>query len=166
MAKKQVMSEYQDWQDIDNGLRRMGEIDIQIRKLEGEQTLRTNEIKAEYDLKAEGLKAERKGIENNIALFTEAHKEEFMKTRSKELTFGLVAYRVTTKLIIRSVKATVAALKALGLESYLTINPEPDREAMKGLDSGTLAKVGASLKTEDKLRVEPNMERIKEKEAA
>lgn len=166
MAKRITTSNYIGWDDVDQGLRRMGEIDIKLARLEGEMTLKLNEIRADYDLKAEGLKAERKGIEDQITLFADARKEEFAKTRSKELTFGTVAYRIVHKISIRSKAATVAALEALGLESYLRIIKEPDKEAMTGLDAGTLVKAGATLKTDDKIRIEPNLERIADKGAA
>ncbi|MBF0487875.1 MAG: host-nuclease inhibitor Gam family protein [Nitrospirae bacterium] len=97
-----------------------------------------------------------------ITAFCEEHKHEFAKTRSKELTFGTVAYRVTTKIVIRSLKACVAAMEALGLAQYLRIEKKPDKEIMLNLDDQTLAKVGASRKTEDNLRIEPAMEKIKE----
>lgn len=166
MAKIIKTSDYTDWNEVDSALRRLGEIDIRLQKLEGDITLKVNEIKAEYDIKSEGLKAERKAIEENITLFAEARKQEFARIRSKDLTFGIIAYRVVTKVVVKSKAATVAALKALGLVQYLRVIEEPDKEAMGGLDSSTLAKVGATMKTEDKLRIEPNIERIKEKDAA
>lgn len=166
MAHRINPSKYSDWNDVDQGLRRMGEIDIRLTRLEGEMTIKINAIRAEYDAKAEGLKAERKTIEDQIGLFADARKEEFAKVRSKELTFGTVAYRIIHKVLIRNKAATIAALEALGLDSYLRIIKEPDKEAMTGLDAGTLAKVGASLKTDDKLRIEPNLERIADKDAA
>jgi phage host-nuclease inhibitor protein Gam len=166
MPKKIKVNEYQNWQDVDAALRRMGEIDINLTRLEGEQTLKINEIKAGYDIKAEGLKAERKRLEISIEAFAEEHKEQFTKIRSKELTFGTVAFRIVHRVVVKSKKATVAALDTLGLNAYLRITKEPDKEAMKSLDAGTLAKVGATLKTEDKLAVEPNIERIRSKEAA
>ncbi len=166
MARAVKVSEYTNWEEVDQALRRMGEIDIRLTKIEGDMTLKINEIRAEYDTKAEGLKAERKAIEEQITLFAEAHKEEFAKNRSKDLTFGVVAFRIVHKVVVRSKAACLAALKALGLVQYIRTIEEPDKEAMSGLDAGTLAKVGATLKTEDKLRIEPNIERIKEKEAA
>jgi len=166
MARKMAVSDFNDWNEVDSGLRLMGEIDVKLLKLEGDMTLKINEIKAEYDTKAEGLKAQRKAIEENITLFAESRKEEFAKTRSKDLTFGVVAFRIVSKVVVKSKAATLAALKALHLDQYVRVIEEPDKEAMSGLDAGTLAKVGASLKTEDKLRIEPNIERIKEKEAA
>jgi len=160
MARKIEIKEYRDWQDVDNALRRMGEIDIKLGDLEGKMTLKINEIREEFDTKAEGLKAERKKLEAEITAFVEIRKDEFLKTRSRELTFGVVAYRLVTKVVIRSKAACIAALKALNLAAYIRYTEEPDKEALSGLDVGTLAKVGASLKTEDKLRIEPKLEKI------
>lgn len=161
MAKKQESS-YKSWEDVNLAIRRMGEIDIQVDKLQGEMTLKINEIKSKFDVKSQGLLAERKNIEKNITLYTDTCKDEFAKTRHKELTFGKVAYKVTTKLIIKSVEACLAALKALNMNDYIRIKEEPDKEAMAELDQITLAKVGASIKVEDKLRIEPNLEKLKD----
>lgn len=150
------------WDELDQKLRRMGEIDIAVLKLEGEMTLRINEIRAEYETRAEGLKYERLTIEGGIVAFVEDHKDEFAKTRSKELTFGVIAFRVVKKIVIRSIKATIAAMHALHLEQYIRTIEEPDKELMVDLDDNTLSKIGAVRKVDDKLRIEPNIERIKE----
>lgn len=150
------------WDDVDNHLRRMGEIDIGIAKIEGDMTLRINEIRAQYEEEAEHLRYERFCIEGGIAAFVDDHKEEFAKTRSKELTFGVIAFRVVKKIVIRSIKATIAAMHALKLEQYIRIIEEPDKELMADLDDNTLSKVGAVRKVDDRLRIEPNIERIKE----
>ena len=166
MTKRTAVPAYTGWNDVDQGLRRMGEIDIRLTKLEGELTLKVNEIREDYDAKAEGLRAERKAIEGQISFFADAHKDEFAKTRLKELTFGTVAYRIVHKVVIRSKAATVAALEALGLFAYLRVIKEPDKDAMAGLDAGTLAKAGATLKTEDKIRIEPALEKIRGRDDA
>ena len=166
MTKTGRVSGYGSWNDVDHGLRRMGEIDIALASLEGDMTLRVHRLKADYDAKAAGMKEERKGIEESIKGFAEERKEEFARVRSKELTFGVVAYRVAHKIVVKSKRATVAALEVLGLGSYVRVTKEPDKEAMKTLDAATLARVGASLKTDDRLHMEPNIERIKDKEAA
>jgi phage host-nuclease inhibitor protein Gam len=153
---------FSSWDEIDQKLRRMGEIDIAVLKLEGDMTLRINEIRAEYETKAEGLKYERLTIEGGIAAYVEDHKDEFAKTRSKELTFGVIAFRVVKKIVIRSIKATIAAMHALHLEQYIRTIEDPDKELMVDLDDNTLSKVGAVRKVDDKLRIEPNIERIKE----
>jgi phage host-nuclease inhibitor protein Gam len=166
MKRKAASSEYQDWNEVDAGLRRMGEIDIRLEEIEGDMTLRMNEIRAEYEAKVESLRGERKKIHANIELFAGGRKGEFASVRSKEMTFGTVAYRIVHKVVIRSRNTTVTALEAMGLASCLRITKEPDKEAMKSLDAGLLAKVGAALKTDDRLSIEPNIERISHREAA
>lgn len=157
MAKRKETS-IKGWDEVDSALRRMGEIDIALAKIEGDMTLRVNQIKAEADAKAEGLKA----LEEDITLFAEERKEEFAKNRTRELTFGIVAFRVTRKIVIKSKAACLAALHALGLDSYIRKVEEPDKEAMEGLDDATLVKVGASRKVADSIKIEPSMEKIKE----
>jgi hypothetical protein len=53
-------------------------------------------------------------------------------------------------------------MHALHLEQYIRIIEEPDKELMVDLDDNTLSKIGAVRKVDDKLRIEPNIERIKE----
>ena len=166
MTRKTVANEYRDWDDVDAGLRKMGEIDIRLGEMEGDMTLRINRIRAEYEIKARPLREERKEIQSNIEFFAGERKDEFARVRSKEMTFGTVAYRVVHKIVIRSKKTTATALEAMGLTSYLRITKEPDKEAMKNLEPGTLARVGAALKTDDQLSIEPNIERIRHREAA
>ncbi|MDP3014168.1 MAG: host-nuclease inhibitor Gam family protein [Candidatus Subteraquimicrobiales bacterium] len=150
------------WEDVDISLRRMGEIDIAVSKIEGEMTLKINQIKAEADAKSEDIRKEYDELEQAITEFCEEHKQDFTKTRNKELTFGLVAFRVVTRMVIRSKEACLAAMHALKLGSYIRVIEEPDKLAMEDLDDAVLAKVGVKRKTEDKLRIEPNLERLKE----
>jgi len=151
----------QSWDEVDLALRRIGELDIATEKLEGELTLKINQLKEEYRIKSEDILAERLGLEKRIKSFAESHKEDFLSSRTMQLTFGLVGYRVAKRVIISSPKSCVAALQSLGLQQYLVMTAKPDKEAMKELDPQTLAKVGAKVITDDKLRVEPNLEKLK-----
>jgi len=151
-----------NWDEVDLRLRRIGEIQIALEKIEGDMTLRINDIRQDYEESAETFKSERRDLEEAITSFSEMHKDEFTKTRSKELNFGLVAYRVVRKIMIRSNEACVAALRALKLDQYIRVTEEPNKEAMADLEDNQLAKVGAKRKVEDKFRIEPNIERIKE----
>ena len=160
MRNAQVL-ELKNWEDVDNAVRRIGEIDIEIGKIEGEMTLKINEIKEAGNIKAEGLRNERKKLEKNVEFFAINCKDEFLKTRNRVLSFGKVAYRVTSKIIVKSKQACVSALKALGLEKYVRIVEEPNKELMENMDDNMLVKVGAQRKVEDKLRIEPDIEKIR-----
>ena len=150
------------WDEVNNALRRLGEIEIMGQEYEGQMTLEINEIRDRYG-KEFGLLAEEQAvIETDIASFVAANKAEFLKVRSKTLDFGTLAFRVTKKIVLRNTKAVVAAIKALGWQQYLRIKEEPDKEALDGLSDTELARIGVTRKTEDRLRIEPNIERLKE----
>lgn len=161
MAKKQSSYQCASWEEVNAFLLQIGKNQINTQKLEADMNSKINEIKLEFDLKAKGFKAESNDLELAITKFAENCKDEFLKTRHKELAFGIVAYKVTEKLTIRSVMACVNSLKQLGLQEYLRIKEEPNKDKLKELDSSTLAKIGVSLKKEDKIRVEPAFEKIK-----
>lgn len=150
------------WDEVNQALRRMGEIDIKTQKIAGDLTLAINSQRACADQQSAPLLTERKELEESIAAFCEEHKQEFAKTRSREMAFGLVAYRVVTRIAIRSKEACLAAMHALKLTNYIRSYEEPDKEALIDLDDAVLAKIGAKRKTEDKLRIEPALEKVQE----
>lgn len=159
MAKKKETSLH-SWDEVNKALKELGEKKIKAENLEGEQTIKINEIKADYDLKAGVIQAEIKAIEENIELFCEANKQEFLDQRTKKMTFGSVGYRLAESLKVKNVKATIAAIKKLDLLSYLRVKEEPDKEALKGLDDSTLTKIGVERKRVDKISIEPNYEEL------
>lgn len=162
MAKKKDVPELKDWTEVDGSLRRLGEIDIEIEKQDGKLTLDVNELKEKYQIRVAPLQAERKMLESGITAFAESRKDEFAKVRSRQFNFGEISYRITQKIVIRSIDGVVAAMKALGLTSFLRIEEKPDKERMSVLSDQDLAKIGASRQTEDKLTITPNIDRIKE----
>ncbi|MBI4835901.1 MAG: host-nuclease inhibitor Gam family protein [Candidatus Abawacabacteria bacterium] len=149
------------WEECNAFLYRLAEINVKTSQLEGEMTTKINQIKIDYDSQAKGLKTEKADMEKAIEEFCANCKDEFTKTRKKEMSFGVVAYRITQKVTIRSIEACLTALKSLNLHNCIRIKEEPNKDAMAQLDAQTLAKCGASLKTEDKLKIEPDMAKIK-----
>lgn len=162
MPCKKTVTALTSWDDVNNSLRRLAEIEIARQEFEGQMTLEINQIKDRYALEFGLLAKERNAIEADIADFVEANKAEFLKVRSKTLDFGVVAFRVTKKIVLRNTKAVVAAIKALGWLQYLRVKEEPDKEALDGLSDTELARIGVTRKIEDRLRIEPNIERLKD----
>lgn len=150
------------WDDVNLWLKRLGEIHIATEDLEGRMTLEINTIKDAYAPHYADMAAEKKIIEAAIKEFVEANKAEFLKIRTKTFDFGTVALRVTKKIAIRNVKAVIAAIKGLGWMQCIRIKEEPDKEALDGLSDQELARIGVKRVVEDKLRIEPNIERLRE----
>lgn len=156
MAKKKE-STLKSWDEVDESLKTLGKLKIEKTKLEGELTSKINEIKEKYTLKCTNISGEVKTIEKEIERFCEERKADFLNKRSKKLNFGLVAYRLTEKVKISCVEATVKALKALNLDFCLRIKEEIDKDEVKTLDSSVLTKIGVKVEKEDKLSIEPNI---------
>ena len=96
----------------------------------------------------------------NFLQFCEERKADFLNKRTKKFNFGLVAYRLTEKVKITCVEATIKALKALNLDFCLRIKEEIDKDEVKTLDSSVLTKIGVKIEKEDKLSIEPSIEKI------
>lgn len=159
MTKKKTSS-LKNWDSVNFTLKILGEKKIELEKLEGEQTIKINEIKRDFELKGRAIKTIIKNMEDDIELFCEDNKAEFVKDRTKKFTFGKVSYRLTESLFIKNVASTVAALKSLNLKQYLRIKEEPDKEALAGLDDDKLIKVGVMRKKLDKINIEPNYDEL------
>lgn len=154
MAKKSSI--YTTWAEVDNALKELGELNIQKTALEGEQTVKINTIKKEILEKTGNLQTKIKEIEKNIERFAEQNKSEFLKTRNKKLTFGTVSFRLVKSVVCACKEEGIKALKALNLDFCLRLKEEIDKDKCLEVDEKLLLKAGITVKTEDKVKIEPN----------
>lgn len=162
MAKK-TESTYKSWEEVNSALKELGELNIKKQKLEGEQTVKINEIKAKTLEKAGAIKTQITEIEKNIERFAMQNKSEFLKTRNKKLTFGIVSFRLVKSVVCQCKDEAIKALKALNLDFCIRSKEEIDKdECLKFAedDEKTLLKAGITIKSEDKVRIEPDYVKI------
>lgn len=158
MAKK-TESIYKSWEEVNSALKELGELNIQKQKLEGEQTVKINEIKTKTLEKAGIIKTKIAEIEKNIEKFAMQNKSEFLKTRNKKLTFGVVSFRLVKSVVCQCKDEAIKALKALNLDFCIRAKEELDKdECLKFAESDekTLLKAGITIKAEDKVKIEPD----------
>lgn len=162
MSKPDIAS----WDDVDLALRRLGEIDAAVDKINGDTLLRINEIKDEAKTKAAGLVKEHKALSEAVRGFCEDRKAEFAKLRSRRLTFGEIGYRLVREVSMPRTKDKVAALiqalKAFGCVECIQVDERPDREQIEKLDDATIAKLGLTRSVKDSFRIVPDKEAIAE----
>jgi phage host-nuclease inhibitor protein Gam len=167
MARKRIEgTALVTYDDADNALRKIGELDREISLIETAGNEAIDRIKAETKAAVEPVAAIKSVLERQLKEFAEARRVDFASTRTRELTFGSIGFRRSTSVVIKKVGDTLAALKALGLATCIRTKGEPDKEAMKELDSETLASVGAALQTKDTFGYEINRQRIADLERA
>lgn len=160
MAKK-IESTLKNWDEVDASIKKIAELNINKTRLEGEQTLQINEIKKNTAEKAKGIDLKIKELEKDIERFTESHKDEFTDKRNKKLNHGTVSYKIVKRVCCSCVNEAIKSLKALNLDFCIRTKQELDKERILAeVDENTLLKAGITIKKEDKLRIEPNYEKI------
>lgn len=152
----------ENWAAVDDVLREIGEIDLQIESMEAELTRQVARLKEDLAFRARPM-AERKAmLERLVKEFTEAHREGLDGKKTKELNFGKLGFRLSTRVVIKSVKSVLAALRAKGMTDCISVKESVDKEALKKYDEAAIESVGASLKKEDVFWYEVNRDRLRE----
>ncbi|NPV70309.1 MAG: host-nuclease inhibitor protein Gam [Firmicutes bacterium] len=149
------------WEDVDQALREVGLIEIQIEALEGDLNRRIAEMKDETARKAKPMMDRRDLLGHLLREFVEANKEG-LAGKSRELNFGTVGLRRSTQVVIKKVKATIAALKARGLLECIKTTESIMKEELKKYDDATIEAVGAKRKTDEVFWYEIKREALKE----
>lgn len=161
MARKKKESIYTSWNEIDQQMRKIGELEIKKSKLEGEMNIKVNEIKNQYDTQSKQISEEIKTIKNEITRYCEQKKDEFLDKRSKKLTFGTVAYRISESVnFLNEESSIIKSLMSLNYDFCLRTKTEIDKEQVKTLDNNILAKIGVAIVKKDKLTIEPDNVKI------
>lgn len=156
--------EIKNYEDVDVALKRICECEVEITKIEGEVTLKCNEIKEVHKNDVSRLESERNYLKQCIEGFCNEHKADFVDKRSKELVYGSIGYRVSKSVSLPRVKTKVEALlgtiKKFGLKECITYEEKPNKEALCELDEGTLVKLGLKREVKDNFRIEPKIESL------
>lgn len=157
----------ENFNDVDMALKRLCEVEVSKSKLEGEVTLKCNDIKEAYKPRVEALSNEANFIRQEIENYCEANKGEFAEKRSKEMAFGVIGYRVSKSISLPRVKAKIEGLlqnlKSFGLRDCIIYEEKPNKEALVELDDASLVKLGLKRVVRDNFRVEPKLEALESK---
>lgn len=153
-----------DFVGVDNELKRLCEILVNIAEIEGEVTLACNAIKEQYADRIQELNNEANFIKQEIENFCEANKASFADKRSKELVFGTIGYRVSKSVSLPRNKERIVSLcesiKKFGLKECLSYEEKPNKEALVELDDSSLVKLGLKRVVKDNFRIEPKLESL------
>lgn len=164
--KKQIQNpspkapELASWEEVNTSLKRLAELEIGKRELENKKTELISQITVKFDADAAPLLLEMEQVNTSIMSFAEAHKDEFAKDRTKELSHGTISMRVSTAVKVISKAICLKALKGLGMLDYILVKEEPNKEMLKTLDDTQLAKVCCEKKVVDNITITPKIEAI------
>ena len=128
--------EIQNYENVNEALKRIAELSVGIERINGEVTLECNRIKESRSSEIEKLCNEKKYLEQCITSFCEEN-----KVREK-----------IDKLIL--------ALKSYGCSDCIKYEESIDKEAVCELDDSTLVKLGLKRVVKDNFRIVPKIESL------
>lgn len=140
-AKKRG-SGFTSWAEVDEALRRLGQLSRRLERAEAELAERVARLKEISQERLGPLETERAELERRVEEFTRARRAE-LTGRSLELTHGRVGFRTATRISLPDPEEALARLKRLGLAGCVRVKESVDLAALRRLPPATLAEVGA-----------------------
>lgn len=167
MARKRIetLVELKSWGDVDAALRRIAECGRDVELINVDMQAAIDRAKEAAAAQVKPLAAEIKELEAQITLYTEAHREDMGKSKSKVLNYGTVGYRKSTKIVLPRAGAKllelIRQLKARGMADCVVQPPESiSKEALAKYPANDIVAVGASLDVQDTFWYEIDRDRI------
>ena len=152
MARRKVTAApvLTDWAAVDSALRDIRECQHALTELGVDRDRRIDAVKDEYSKMALPLQNRIKKLEGDVKAYADAHRAE-MTGKSRTLNFGVVGYRISSKLVLPAAKAAeaIAALKALGRKEFVKTTETLDRAALSRQPAEFLEQIGAYIRQSD-----------------
>lgn len=146
--------------DADKTLQKLCEIESQLETIDNTADEEIAQIKERAATEGKLLREQHKANIAALEAYAAYYREELFKDRkSLERPFGTFGYRKAPDAIHVS-KETAELLKQAGLEEYLRVKVEPDKEAMLALTDETLAEVRASRRSREDFFIETKREQV------
>ncbi|MDA8087323.1 MAG: host-nuclease inhibitor Gam family protein [Nitrospiraceae bacterium] len=147
--RKRGQTGFKTWGDVDEALRQISIIELELTGIETRMNAKITEIKERARLASGPLEEKKTSLEAAMKEFAGRRRADFGGKKHIALAFGVVSFRLSTRLVIPDEKRTVECLKNLGLKNCIRVTEAPDRGKMAALDEETLSKAGAGRVKED-----------------
>lgn len=161
MARKRMEEpSLKSWEEVDSTLKRIREAEIEMGRITADMEKYILDIKQKAEEQASPYKDEVKKLELQVKEFVSLNKDE-LKGKSREMTFGTVGFRMSTKLVLpKAADKFIKQLRKLGMGDCITIKESVNKDILKTYDEKTILMVGASLKKEDTFWYETKQEEL------
>lgn len=153
--------ELKTWDDVNEALRLIAEARNEIAMMEAGMNVQIDTIKQAYEEKVQEYKKQIKQKELLIKEFT-TDKRDQLDGKTKDLTFGKVGFRKSTKLQLpKALDKVIAALRKRGMEDCISVKETVNKDILKQYDEQRILEVGGSLKVEDAFWYETKQAELK-----
>lgn len=173
MAKKNLTT-LESFDEVDEALLKLAEYKAFVQHEEAILNDGLQKTREEFDQKVATQRERAATIESNIEGFCIQHKDEFERTRSKELTHGIVSFRTTPPKVAflnrkYGYSTVIELIKRLGFQKkYLRVKEEVDKEAIladsaaKQLSDEKLAACGLKIDQTEQFDITIKWDSIKD----
>lgn len=162
MGRKRMEDpELKSWEEADNTLKQIREAEIALSDISTTAEKLILDIRQQAEEDAQPYKDSIKKMELQLKEFTTQHRADMLPAKSKEMTFGLVGFRVSTKVMLpRKLERVITKLKKLGMADCIITKETVDKDILKTYDEKTIMEVGGTLKKTDAFWYETKQEKI------
>ena len=163
MARKRVTEpQLKNWEEGDACLKVMGDAENQISVITAEMNAAIAEAKKAAEEKAAQYKETIKQNEGKIKEFTTIRKEE-LKGKSRQLTFGTVGFRQSTKLLLpQDTGEVILRLRENGMADCINVKETINKDTVKSYPEEEILKIGGYLQRSDSFWYETDKDTLAE----
>lgn len=152
--------------EADAILQEMCEIEASMETIDNEANAEIAKIKERAANEGKTLRERYKACHESLKNYAVYFRGELFKDKkSVDRPFGILGFRKAPD-SITTTKNTADLLKKLGLERFVRVKIEPDKESMLSLPDETLQQVEAARKSKEDFFVETKRERVNQEISA
>ena len=160
--KTATKSNLTSFTDVDNNLRLIALNQSFTKKKEAEMNKQMLDIQKRFEEDTREAREQVMAMEKDIELYCNEHRDEFVDSKTINLNFGIVSFRLTppklTTLRGFTWDTVLALMKKLKLNEYVKISEGVDKEKLKAeiTDAKDLATIGLQLAQSEQFYYEVN----------
>ena len=155
MARKRMEEpSLKSWDEVNAALKMIRDNEIELELIEADMGKKIADIKEQAVPYRDDI------MELQVKEFVTLNKAE-LKGKSREMDFGKVGFRLSTKLMLpKQVEKVIKTLKKYGMGDCITVKESVNKDILKTYDEKTILSVGGTLKKEDTFWYETNREEL------
>lgn len=155
-------------EEFDQAVDRIARLEVERRKLEANRDKQIQDIQAEHNEAIQLRKQEIEALVTRAEAYAKDHRDELLPKgkQSSDTTLANYGFRWGQKALALlssrwSWDSVITSLKAAGLEGFIRVKTEVDKDAVKDqLAEGVLAQHGMRIKQAETFWVEPKTDLI------
>jgi phage host-nuclease inhibitor protein Gam len=146
-------------EDANLTLKEIGLLERELETIDGDAHRQIAEIRTAAVKAGEPVRKRITDLSALLGAYADYNRADLFKDKKTvQVSFGIFGYRKSTAISVK--KTTLDLLEKMGLDKYIRIKKEPDKEAMAALDDESLAQVDAARKVKDDFFCEADKEEI------